>query len=93
EITRLLGDCWRIRRRNLTLFEWSRFLVMGLVPLPQDRKYLEENPMALAARMRSLILSADRQSEGRAIAAPTQTNGAGQQRRIGLPPTGNLLGT
>ncbi|VVM06219.1 hypothetical protein MAMC_00995 [Methylacidimicrobium cyclopophantes] len=63
EITRLLGDCWRIRRRGLSLLEWSRFLTMGLVPLPQDRRYLEENPMALAARVRSLILAADRQSE------------------------------
>ena len=64
EIARLLGDCWRVRRRNLTLLEWSRFLVAGLAPLPEDRKHLEENPMALAARVRSLILAADRLTGG-----------------------------
>ncbi|MDD4933657.1 MAG: MoxR family ATPase [Methylacidiphilaceae bacterium] len=93
EITRLLGDCWRIRRRNLSLLEWSRFLVTGLVPLPQDRKYLEENPMALAARMRSRILSADRQSEARASDASTRTNGVDQKRLASLPQTGVPLRT
>ncbi|QSR85007.1 MoxR family ATPase [Methylacidimicrobium sp. B4] len=77
EITRLLGDCWRIRRRNLTLLEWSRFLVAGLVPLPQDRKYLEENPMALAARVRSLILAADRRAEAPTGGPATRANGSG----------------
>nr|ANC58201.1 ATPase involved in methanol oxidation [Candidatus Methylacidiphilum infernorum] len=53
EIVRLVGDCWRIRNQGMTLLEWSQFIITGLVPLPQDRKYLDQNPMAIAAEVRS----------------------------------------
>ncbi|CAB4243583.1 ATPase [Methylacidimicrobium sp. AP8] len=91
EIVRLLGDCWRIRRRHLTLLEWSRFLVAGLIPLPQDRKYLEENPMALAARLRSLILAADRPGEEPAADAAPATVGGHQNGHAGPPGPSRVL--
>lgn len=87
EITRLLGDCWRVRRRSLTLLEWSRFLVAGLVPLPQDRKYLEENPMALAARVRALLLAADRQEEEQTNHAPQRPKGSCCENGCGSAPS------
>ncbi|KIE57960.1 ATPase [Methylacidiphilum kamchatkense Kam1] len=55
ELVRLISDCWRIRNQNMTLLEWSQFLLTGLLPLPQDRKYLDQNPMALASEVRNLL--------------------------------------
>lgn len=52
ELLRLIADCYRLRDRGLSLWEWSRFLLAGLAPLPQDRRYLEGNPMAWAAAVR-----------------------------------------
>ncbi|TFE66181.1 AAA family ATPase [Methylacidiphilum caldifontis] len=53
EIVRLISDCWRIRNEQMSLLEWSQFLIAGILPLPQDRKYLEQNPMSMAAEVRS----------------------------------------